>query len=283
MARSRFDLTPYIKEEFLPNIEKEHNIEILLAVESGSRMWGFESPDSDYDIRFIYRRRDYREGLSVDGQNDVIHQDDPNPLIDADGWDVVKAVKLMAKGNGTIVDWLGSPIIYRANPLAVAQIEMLQYHLFSRNYIRHRFLGHHRGLIEKSLNEGAKRSTDNGTSIPAKKMLYAARSAFMLQCHIHILHANWGIPDPTMEGLLRVADAGWTGFKPDPIIFDSIRSIIEEKKNLSEKTALFRPEDHDLLWKFVTGNKEKNIPMVPYPEGIDRDFLNATVRALLYI
>jgi predicted nucleotidyltransferase len=41
-----------IKQKLL-EIEKEHNVKILYAVESGSRAWGFESLDSDYDVRFI--------------------------------------------------------------------------------------------------------------------------------------------------------------------------------------------------------------------------------------
>ena len=46
--------------EKLQQIEKQENVRILHAVESGSRAWGFESPDSDFDVRFIYvRPRDY--------------------------------------------------------------------------------------------------------------------------------------------------------------------------------------------------------------------------------
>ena len=37
-------------------IEEKENIKVLHAIESGSRAWGFASPDSDYDVRFIYVR-----------------------------------------------------------------------------------------------------------------------------------------------------------------------------------------------------------------------------------
>ena len=41
----------------LQKIEEKENVKIIMAIESGSRAWGFASPDSDYDVRFIYVRK----------------------------------------------------------------------------------------------------------------------------------------------------------------------------------------------------------------------------------
>ncbi len=45
--------------ENLDKIERTEEVRILHAVESGSRAWGFASPDSDYDVRFVYVRPKY--------------------------------------------------------------------------------------------------------------------------------------------------------------------------------------------------------------------------------
>lgn len=72
----------------LRRIEEEENIKILLAVESGSRAWGFASPDSDYDVRFIYIRR-MEDYLKLEKVRDVIElpMDD---VLDMNGWDLQK-------------------------------------------------------------------------------------------------------------------------------------------------------------------------------------------------
>lgn len=92
----------------LKEIEKSKNVEILFAVESGSRAWGFASPDSDYDIRFIYKHKtEYY--LSLWEKPDVIEfmtEDD----LDGSGWDLRKAVKLLAKSNASLIEWLFSLI-----------------------------------------------------------------------------------------------------------------------------------------------------------------------------
>lgn len=94
----------------LDEIEKENNIKILYAVESGSRGWGFSSRDSDYDVRFIYvHSTDWY--LSIEDKKDFIEVP-INDLLDINGWDIRKALLQFKKSNPTLMEWLSSPIVY---------------------------------------------------------------------------------------------------------------------------------------------------------------------------
>ena len=70
----------------LDEIENRENVKILLAVESGSRAWGFASPDSDYDVRFIYVRPK-ADFLRLEKNKDVIELPIEGEL-DINGWDL---------------------------------------------------------------------------------------------------------------------------------------------------------------------------------------------------
>ncbi len=98
-----------IKKE-LAQIENQHDIKILLAVESGSRAWGFASTDSDWDVRYIYiHRLDWY--LKIDDLKDSQEEMLPNEL-DFAGWELKKALKLFRKSNPPMLEWLRSPIVY---------------------------------------------------------------------------------------------------------------------------------------------------------------------------
>ena len=116
-------------KERLRGIEKQHNVKILYAVESGSRAWGFESVDSDYDIRFIYAHNK-NWYLNILPKKDVIEY----PIIDMydySGWDLRKTMFLMNKSNPVLFEWLKSPIVYCKDDFSFAIIEQLAKDYFS--------------------------------------------------------------------------------------------------------------------------------------------------------
>lgn len=97
----------------LTALETEHDVRILFAIESGSRAWGFPSPDSDYDVRFVYAHQpDWY--LSIKPGRDVIELPIEGDW-DINGWDIRKALGLLIKPNPVLLEWLSSPIRYRWN------------------------------------------------------------------------------------------------------------------------------------------------------------------------
>ena len=117
-------INPETKQEIMRRLhaaEKKHDVKILYACESGSRAWGFASPDSDYDVRFIYaRKQDWYLSFDVERKRDVIEY----PIvdeIDCSGWDIRKALYLFTRTNGALLEWLKSPIVYiESGPFAQA-------------------------------------------------------------------------------------------------------------------------------------------------------------------
>ena len=110
-------------ERRLIAVESAEGVRLLMAVESGSRAWGFPSPDSDYDVRFVYvRPRDWY--LSLVPGRDVIDY----PIvdeIDLNGWDVRKSLGLLLKSNAVVSEWMNSPIRYRTDDPFIAKLAAL--------------------------------------------------------------------------------------------------------------------------------------------------------------
>jgi predicted nucleotidyltransferase len=155
----------------LDTICRDHGVFIPLAIESGSRAWGFPSPDSDYDCRFIFVRpaADY---LSPWQRRDVIEM----PLageLDVNGWDLGKALKLLLKGNAVIVEWLMSPIAYRMDREFKQEFLHLARAAANRTLIARHYL---------HLGERQRRAYfHDGKEIQLKKIFYALRPAAALR------------------------------------------------------------------------------------------------------
>lgn len=124
--------------EKLREIEKEKNLTILLAVESGSRAWGQSNENSDYDVRFIYKHNDISEYLILNKFKDVYEFDDG--LYDVVGWDIKKALYLHFKSNPNLREWLISPIVYIPDEIGIFRDlpefnpEILKHHYYGLAY-----------------------------------------------------------------------------------------------------------------------------------------------------
>ncbi len=184
----------------LARTEREEGVRIVLAVESGSRAWGFHSPNSDYDVRFIYARpADDYLAVNLEEQRDVIEYpivDD----IDLNGWDVRKALRLFWKSNPAFVEWIQSPIIYQAHGGFAEGARSL---LTAMYQVEHG-LYHYRSMAKTNY-----RGYLRADMVPLKKYFYVLRP---------LLAVRW---------LERYGTAA-------PIEFDKMLHLIDEMPRLQE-------------------------------------------------
>lgn len=148
----------------LYEIEQQQNIRILHAAESGSRAWGFASPNSDYDVRFIYAHSpEYY--LKLEKTRDVIELP-INDVLDINGWDLDKALQLLHKSNPTLFEWFASPIIYRKTDFADRFASILTEYFNPQTSIHH-YLGTAKSNYMAYIR--------NRRSVNAKKYFYILR------------------------------------------------------------------------------------------------------------
>ncbi|MEM8848686.1 MAG: nucleotidyltransferase domain-containing protein [Pseudomonadota bacterium] len=182
-------------EAELTRIETDENARILLAIESGSRAWGFHSGDSDYDVRFVYVRPvDWH--LTLAPGRDVIERPLDDEL-DISGWDLRKALNLMLSGNAVIGEWIRSPIIYRRAP-AAEDLGGLATRLLTRRPATWHYL--------RLLQRQKERLAGPGGGIRLKRLFYTVRPALSLRwmrlhdrafppMHMDALMAETDLPD----------------------------------------------------------------------------------------
>jgi len=185
-------------EELLKQVEAEKNVRILYACESGSRAWGIESPNSDYDIRFIYVH-ELSEYLSIIDRKDTIElmtEDD----MDLVGWDIKKMLRLMLRSNASPLEWIRSPHVYRKD--ASFYEDWLK---LAPQYIIPKVLIHHYlGLTKQSLKRGI---SEDDQSIGIKTYFYVLRP---------LLSAMWLVDKNEVP----------------PIVFTELCALIQSNKEL---------------------------------------------------
>ena len=159
--------------EKLAQIEREEDVKILHAVESGSRAWGFPSPDSDYDVRFIYvRKPEYY--LKLEKTRDVIELP-INDMLDINGWDLNKTLRLLHDSNPTLFEWMSSPIVYRQTDF-IDRLSPILDSYFSCKSGLHHYL---------SMAEGNYRDYLKSDMVKIKKYFYVLRPVLACKWILH--------------------------------------------------------------------------------------------------
>jgi predicted nucleotidyltransferase len=209
-----YHMRDIIKEK-LDGIESDHGVKVLFACESGSRAWGFASPDSDYDVRFVYAQpRDHY--LRIRERKDVIELP-VNAVLDIGGWDCRKALQLFLKSNAPLYEWLQSPIVYNEKSGFAAELRGLMATYFSLKAGGHHYLSMARNAFENDLQGG---------EVKLKKYFYALRPA--LAC---MWIVEKGSVPPMEFAVLRtlVEDPSWNAM---------VDELLERKKVADEKALI---------------------------------------------
>jgi uncharacterized protein len=166
----------------LQQLACQEQVSILYACESGSRAWGFPSPDSDYDVRFIYLRP-IEWYLSIEDRRDTI--DLPvDKVLDLNGWDLRKALKLFKGSNSVIYEWIQSPIVYATDSNLTAELLALANSYYSPRAGIHHYLNMATNCYQESLQSAP---------VKLKKYFYAIRP---------ILAARWIVEHRTVPPMV---------------------------------------------------------------------------------
>lgn len=206
-----------IKEEIVTRLrqaEEEHRVRILFAIESGSRAWGFASPNSDYDVRFIYAHEPmWYQSVDLEERRDVIEYpivDD----IDLNGWDVRKALRLFWNSNPTFVEWIQSPITYMEH----SEFRQLALQALPKIYSSEKGIYHYRSMARTNYRGHFKDPT-----VRLKKYFYVLRP---------LLAAKWiekkdeAAPIEFQKLLALITD--------QPVLLEAVLALLEQKINSPE-------------------------------------------------
>lgn len=228
-------------EEIIKQIEKEENIKVLFLLESGSRAWGFESEDSDYDIRGVFIQ-DYQRFDKMSEQIDRVIGEKDITL-----WDLRKFLRLMIKSNPSVWEWLSSNIIYTDHPLR----KTLRY-MFEREFSKYALQKHYISMARQNFQ---KYINGIGDKANLKKYIYILRS---LACANYI--EKNGLPPPknykkTIELLPKN-------------IQEFFEKIVEEKKKSESMEGARNPEAEKFIQTFFDMEIKEN------ESSFDIDYIN---------
>ena len=207
----------------LKEIEQKCQVKILYACETGSRAWGFPSPDSDYDVRMIYKH-DVDWYLTLSEKKDTIEMMLDDGELDITGWDIKKCLKLMWKSNGALLERVQSPIVYREEKNIAAMLREYA----DKCFIPIATMHHYWGMAKNSFSE-----VDNQEEVRLKKLFYALRAT---------LACKWILEKDSVPPIVFMHMVNGLAF--DKILKDKIVSLIELKATQNE--SYIHPAEREL-------------------------------------
>lgn len=175
----------------LDELQRQKECRLLLAVESGSRAWGYASTTSDYDVRCIYYYPQERY-LSIRPPRDTVEWE-LNDVFDITGWELRKTLGLTLKSNLTVYEWADSPIVYRSSPW-IEEFRSLIRSVLQPGLLASRYLGMAASTIKRYLER---------EEVPYKQYFYALRP---------LLAARWVLQERT----------------PAPVPFADLRHLLPD-------------------------------------------------------
>lgn len=256
-ASNNTEIVQLIKEKLL-QIEERENIRILYACESGSRAWGFASPDSDYDVRFIYvRPKEFY--LKLENTRDTL-ECELNEIYDISGWDLKKMLRLLNRSNPSIFEWAASPLVYKTTK------EWDYIKQFLKNHFSETKALYHYNSITKN---NIRRYFNDTIDVRYKPYLYNLR-----QC----LSCEWILdrksPPPIVFDILKEK------YLPEEIQ-NSVNNLLELKKSMKEKETGPRITEIDLYIDSVVSKVEKYLEKPAEKRVSEWDELNRMFLKLL--
>ena len=235
----------------LKELEKKENIKILFAVESGSRAWGFESKDSDYDVRFVYVRP-LEWYMSISKRKNTLEVM-INEDLDFAGWDLNKAVELLAKSNPPLGEWLNSSIVYTEKDNIIAEFDKL----FDKYLRENALVYHYLSMASKDME-----TLREKREIKLKKYFYMLRS-LLASKWVMLYHEK---PPILLSELLILVK--------NEAIQKEVAKLLEIKKAGNESTKIV---GNEIINEFIFDTKkevEKMVKEIPNSKNTDLKFLD---------
>jgi predicted nucleotidyltransferase len=246
----------------LREIEQTHSVNILYACETGSRAWGFPSPDSDYDVRMIYKHEtDWY--LSLGDKKDTIEMMLDNGDLDITGWDIKKCLKLMWKSNGALLERVQSPIVYHEEKNIASVLKNYSEKCFAPIAGMHHYLG----MAKNSFAD-----VEGKDEVKLKKLFYALRAT---------LACKWIMDKETVPPIVFMTMVNELNF--DESLKTRIKELIELKSGKNE--SYIHPAEKELnsfiseqlklsveRFNSLPGRKERNVDLDSLFKTILKDY-----------